>query len=60
MEEKVLCPWCNQEMTPVKSIHKGQYGDMRITRCASCNCLISVRLQGEPDEILMKMEKKGK
>jgi hypothetical protein len=58
MEEKIQCPWCSQEATPVKSLHKGQYGDMRITRCNNCNCLLSVRLSGEPDDILLKKEEK--
>jgi len=59
MENKVLCPWCNEEMTPVKNTEKGTYGNLRITRCGSCKSILSVRLEGEPDNILKKLPKKG-
>lgn len=59
MENKVLCPWCSQEMSPVKSGHKGSNGNMRITRCGKCESILSVRLEGEPDDILIKLPKKG-
>ena len=59
MEKQVQCPWCNQEMTPAKDTQKGSHGNLRITRCSSCKSILSVRLEGEPDDILMKLPKKG-
>jgi predicted SprT family Zn-dependent metalloprotease len=59
MEKKVQCPWCNQEVTPAKKIEKGSHGDLRMMRCSLCKGILSVRLEGEPDDILIKLPKKG-
>lgn len=59
MESKVKCPWCGQEAPRLESGYQGAYGKMRITRCSQCHKLISVRLEGEPDDIIKKGLFKG-
>ena len=51
---KKECPWCSKELVLAESEHVGSHGTMKVVRCVSCNCLISVRLKGEPDEIIKK------
>ena len=52
VEERIKCPWCDQEMSPVKSIYKGQSAKtMRVVKCSLCGSFISSRLDGIPDDI---------
>ena len=59
MQEKSRCPWCEALLSLVEDKHQGSHGKMRIMRCAQCNKLILVRLEGEPDRILKKELIKG-
>ena len=58
MEEKFVCPWCGKETTTVRNIEQGASGKLRITKCAICKAMVSVRLDSEPDNIMMKLPKK--
>jgi len=53
MEEKE-CPWCESSLSLEESWHQGSHGKMWIIRCAKCHKLISVRLGGEPNQIIKK------
>ena len=54
MESKMECPWCDQELSLSEEEYQGPNGKMRIKRCAQCHSIISIRLEGEPDEIIKK------
>lgn len=53
MEEKE-CPWCESSLSLEEGWHQGSHGKMWIIRCAKCHKLISVRLEGEPNQIIKK------
>ena len=53
MEEKE-CPWCESPLSLEESFQQGSHGKMRIVRCAKCHKLVSVRLEGEPQQIIKK------
>jgi hypothetical protein len=53
-QERGQCPWCEGPISVATEAHRGSHGTMRITRCAKCHKLISVRLQGEPVRIIKK------
>lgn len=58
MESKMTCPWCDKEAQPLRNIEQGSNGKLRVTRCGACKAIISIRLDGEPDNIMMKLPKK--
>lgn len=58
METKTVCVWCNKETQYVRNAEQGSNGRLRVTRCGACKAIISVRLDSEPDDIMMKLPKK--
>jgi transcription elongation factor Elf1 len=48
---KVKCPWCDREMLPLITNHKGQSGKIKVVKCSICSSFISSRLEGIPDNI---------